>query len=88
MQIIIEKQELKNALGLYLQENPQLLQLWFKEMMEKLLIQPNLHILSDDQLTIEQFKAKYAVKKTALKKLQVLWADAPSAEQLMLQLHK
>jgi hypothetical protein len=88
MQIIIEKQELKNALGLYLQENPQLMQLWLKEIMEKLLIQPNLHILSDNQLTIEQFKAKYAVKKTALKKLQYLWADQPSAEQLMLQLHK
>ncbi len=64
------------------------MQVWLKEIMEKLLVQPNLHILSDDQLTIEQFKAKYAVQKTALKKLQVLWADAPSAEQLILQLHK
>jgi hypothetical protein len=71
-----------------LQENPQLMQVWLKEIMEKLLVQPPLHILSDDQLTIEQFKAKYAVPKTALKKLQVLWADAPSAEQLILQLHK
>ena len=30
MQIIIEKQELKNALGLYLQENPQLMQVWLR----------------------------------------------------------
>ena len=59
-----------------------------KEIMEKLLVQPNLHILSDDPLTIEQFKAKYAVQKTALKKLQVLWADAPAAEQLIIQLHQ
>jgi hypothetical protein len=88
MPIIIEKQELKNALGLYLQENPQLMQLWLKEIMEKLLLQPHAPILSDDQLTIEQYKAKYAVQKTALKKLQALWADAPSAEQLILQTHK
>jgi hypothetical protein len=45
-------------------------------------------MLSDDQLTIEQFKTKYAVQKTALKKLQVLWADAPSAERFIFQIHK
>jgi hypothetical protein len=38
MQIIIDKQGLKNALGLYLQENPQLMQVWLKEIMEKLLV--------------------------------------------------
>lgn len=88
MQIVVEKQDLKNAVGAYLQENPQLIQLWLKEWTEKLLPPLTTQVISDDKLSIEQLKSKYAVKRTALKKMQKLWHDQPSAEQIIIQISK
>ena len=85
-----EPQILKQIVQEYLVEHPELLKNWVEEAIAKLYQQQqqSIHQLPDNEMDIKDFKQKYAVKKVALKKLQLLWQAEPSAEDLIKSLKK
>ena len=86
-----EPQILKQIVQEYLVEHPELLKNWVEEAIAKLYQQQeqqNIHQLPDNEMDIKEFKKKYAVKKVALKKLQLLWQSEAAAEDLIQSLKK
>jgi hypothetical protein len=84
MQVIIENYEIKDALGAFVKENPDMFKNWLRE----IVTQNFMPITSDDDLDITAFREKYAVKKSVISKLQQLWKDEKEASELIAQLSK
>ncbi len=84
MQVIIENYELKDAVGAFVKENPDM----FKKWLQEIVTQNFMQFPHDDDLDIATFRQKYAVKKNVIAKLQYLWKDEATAENLIKQIAK
>jgi hypothetical protein len=84
MQVIIENYELKDAVGAFIKENPEMFKNWLQEIVTQNFMQSP----HDDDLDLATFRQKYAVKKGVIPKLQYLWKDEASAEDLIKQIAK
>ncbi|MEY4903425.1 MAG: hypothetical protein RLZZ292_1240 [Bacteroidota bacterium] len=84
MQVIIENYELKNAVGAFVKENPDMFKNWFQE----IITQNFTPSIDDNDLDLVSFRQKYAIKKRVITKLQHLWKDEASASVLIQQISK
>ncbi len=84
MQVVIENYELKDAVGAFVKENPDMFKNWLREIVAQNFMQSP----HDDDLDLATFRQKYAVKKSVIAKLQHLWKDEAVAEDLIKQIAK
>jgi hypothetical protein len=82
MQVTLESYELKNAVGAFVKENPDMFKNWLREIVTQNLLQSP----HDDELDLDTFRKKYAVKKGVIAKLQHLWKEERSAEDIIKQI--
>jgi hypothetical protein len=79
----LNAQDIKAALMDLMLQNPSPLRVWVKEAVSESL---ELTFETDLKTYVEQHLDKYSLNKARLKKVQELWADAPSAEVLIADL--
>jgi hypothetical protein len=81
----LNSQDIKAALMDLMLQNPSPLRIWVKEAVSESL---ELTFETDLKTYVEQNLDKYSLSKARLKKVQELWADAPSADELIAELSK
>jgi hypothetical protein len=81
----VNSQDIKAALMDLILQNPSPFRVWIKEALSESL---ELTFETDLKTYVEQNLDKYSLGKARLKKVQELWADAPSADVLISELSK